>query len=115
MENEELLLPNGKMYFYKNQNTGPGLTRNEAGKYASGNYLLFLDSDTIIPPDYIANVRKKLSENYTDAFGGADAADSSFSSLQKAISYSMTSFLITWPLGPFVFFKSHRKSPLLFV
>src|SRR5690606_26065644 len=62
---------------------------------ASGNYFIFLDSDTIAPKDYIETVRKELNSNYVDAFGGPDAADESFSALQKAISFSMTSFLTT--------------------
>lgn len=81
-------------YFYK-ENSGSGKSRNYGMERASGNYFIFLDSDTIAPQNYIATVRKELTENYVDAFGGPDAADESFSDLQKAISYSMTSFLTT--------------------
>ncbi len=81
-------------YFYK-ENSGPGKSRNYGMERASGNYFIFLDSDTIAPQNYIATVRKELTENYVDAFGGPDAADESFSDLQKAISFSMTSFLTT--------------------
>lgn len=81
-------------YFYK-ENSGPGKSRNYGMERASGNYFIFLDSDTIAPQNYIATVRKELTGNYVDAFGGPDAADESFSDLQKAISFSMTSFLTT--------------------
>lgn len=81
-------------YFYK-ENSGPAKSRNFGMQRASGNYFIFLDSDTIAPKNYIQTVRKELSENYVDAFGGPDAADESFTILQKAISYSMTSFLTT--------------------
>ncbi len=81
-------------YYYK-ENTGAGLTRNYGSKHASGNYFIFLDSDCIAPLHYIENVRKELKRNYTDAFGGADSADTSFNNLQKAISYSMTSLFTT--------------------
>lgn len=81
-------------YFYK-ENSGPAQSRNFGMERASGNYFIFLDSDTIAPKNYIQTVRKELSENYMDAFGGPDAADKSFTDLQKAISYSMTSFLTT--------------------
>lgn len=81
-------------YFYK-ENSGAGKSRNFGMERASGNYFIFLDSDTIAPETYIESVRKELTENYVDAFGGPDAADENFSDLQKAISFSMTSFLTT--------------------
>src|SRR5690606_41114159 len=62
---------------------------------AKGNYFIFLDSDTIAPTTYIETVRKELESNYVEAYGGPDAADESFTDLQKAISFSMTSFLTT--------------------
>lgn len=81
-------------YFYK-ENSGPAKSRNYGMKWASGNYFIFLDSDTIAPATYIETVRKELTENYVDAFGGPDAADENFTDLQKAITFSMTSFLTT--------------------
>jgi glycosyltransferase involved in cell wall biosynthesis len=81
-------------YFYK-PNSGPGTSRNYGAKRASGNYFIFLDSDCIIPEKYIEIVLENLNKNYTDAFGGPDNAHKSFTKLQKAINYSMTSFLTT--------------------
>lgn len=81
-------------YFHK-ENSGAGKSRNYGMERASGNYFIFLDSDTIAPENYIRSIRKELTENYVDAFGGPDAADENFSDLQKAISFSMTSFLTT--------------------
>lgn len=81
-------------YFYK-PNSGPAKSRNFGMERASGNYFIFLDSDTLVPERYIEIVRKALNENYTDIFGGPDGADESFTDLQKAISFSMTSFLTT--------------------
>lgn len=81
-------------YFYK-ENTGPGLSRNYGNERSNGNYTLFLDSDCVIPPHYIQTVRAYLSQQFVDAFGGPDKADKSFSTLQKAINYAMTSFLTT--------------------
>lgn len=81
-------------YFYK-ENTGAGLSRNFGMEKASGNYFVVFDSDCIIPPNYLVEVEKVLNENYTDAYGGADAAHDSFTTIQKAINYSMTSFLTT--------------------
>jgi glycosyltransferase involved in cell wall biosynthesis len=81
-------------YFFK-ENTGPGLSRNYGVERASGNYCIFVDSDCVIPTFYVERVRAFLLENPVDAFGGPDAADESFSNLQKAINYAMTSFFTT--------------------
>ncbi len=76
-------------------NSGPGPSRNYGFENAAGNYCIFLDSDCILPPDYFRIVRSTLSASYADAFGGPDKAHKSFSNLQKAINYSMTSFFTT--------------------
>lgn len=81
-------------YFCK-ENTGAGASRNFGMQQASGNYFIILDSDVIVPPQYLSEVKKTLKINFTDAYGGPDAAHKSFTSLQKAINYSMTSFLTT--------------------
>ncbi|PKH51512.1 glycosyl transferase family 2 [Tenacibaculum sp. Bg11-29] len=81
-------------YFYKD-NSGAGASRNFGMERANGNYFIILDSDVIVPPHYLSKVKKTLQENYTDAFGGPDAAHHSFTPLQKAINYSMTSVLTT--------------------
>ncbi len=81
-------------YFFK-QNSGPSLARNFGVEKSQGEYLIFLDSDCIAPEEYIAEIEKELNYKDSDAFGGADRASSSFSNKQKAINYSMTSFLTT--------------------
>lgn len=81
-------------YFFKD-NSGAGASRNFGMKEANGTYFIILDSDVIVPPQYLSEVKKTLQENYTDAFGGPDAAHESFTPLQKAINYSMTSVLTT--------------------
>ena len=81
-------------YYYK-ENEGRSLARNYGMERASGEYFLFFDSDCVIPPTYIATLRQSLEEHYSDCFGGPDAAHESFSDTQKAINYSMTSFLTT--------------------
>lgn len=81
-------------YFYK-ENSGPGDSRNFGMKHANGNYFIILDSDCILPESYLLEVDKSLNENYVDCFGGPDAAHNSFSNLQKAINFSMTSFITT--------------------
>lgn len=81
-------------YYYK-ENGGPGPARNYGAARAKGDYLLFLDSDCIVPPSYLPNLEKALSITPVDLFGGPDRADENFTPLQKAINYSMTSFLTT--------------------
>jgi len=81
-------------YLYK-ENSGPGLSRNLGMNQANGNYFIILDSDVILPSHYLSVITKTLKTNYTDAFGGADASHPSFTVIQKAINYSMTSVLTT--------------------
>jgi glycosyltransferase involved in cell wall biosynthesis len=81
-------------YFFK-ENTGAGASRNYGMQRASGNYFIILDSDVIVPTEYLSEVKQTLENHFTDAFGGPDAAHKSFTPLQKAINYSMTSVLTT--------------------
>ncbi|PTS97408.1 glycosyltransferase [Pedobacter sp. HMWF019] len=77
-------------YFFK-QNAGQGFARNYGFEQARGDYFIIFDSDCLIPADYLEIVRDYLFEHKLDAYGGPDAAHSSFSPVQKAISYAMTS------------------------
>lgn len=81
-------------YFYKD-NEGRSIARNYGMDRAGGDYFIFVDSDCILPPDYIGRLRQALGETPADCFGGPDAAHESFTDTQKAINYSMTSFLTT--------------------
>lgn len=81
-------------YYYK-PNSGPGDSRNFGMRNAKGNYFLILDSDCVLPTDYLSQVTKALKEDYVDCFGGVDTADQSFSDIQKAINFAMTSVLST--------------------
>ena len=76
-------------------NTGPGDSRNFGMRNAKGNYFLILDSDVILPTQYLREVDNALRRNYVHCFGGPDAAHSNFTPIQKAINYSMTSLLTT--------------------
>ncbi|GGW43170.1 glycosyltransferase [Arenibacter certesii] len=77
------------------ENSGPGSSRNYGMQRAKGNYFIVLDSDCIIPSQYLSIVNASLTKNYVDCYGGPDAAHSSFSQVQKAINYAMTSVLTT--------------------
>lgn len=81
-------------YFIK-ENSGAGASRNFGMQRANGNYFIILDSDVLLPTHYLEEVQKTLNFHYTDVFGGPDAAHESFTAIQKAINYSMTSLLTT--------------------
>ncbi|MCL2074694.1 MAG: glycosyltransferase [Marinilabiliaceae bacterium] len=76
-------------------NLGPGLARNKGAQSAAGDWLIFLDSDTILPTNYLSNLKKELETCDFDCFGGPDKAHQSFNAVQKAIGYSMTNILTT--------------------
>ncbi len=81
--------------YLKKENSGPGDSRNYGMKRAKGSYFIILDSDCILPPTYLATVALSLQEDYVDCFGGPDIAHPSFTAVQKAINFAMTSFLTT--------------------
>ena len=81
-------------YYFK-ENSGPGDSRNYGMQRAKGTYYIILDSDCILPAHYMDTVAAYLQQQYVDCYGGADAAHKSFTKLQKAINYTMTSILTT--------------------
>jgi len=81
--------------YFNVPNTDRSFRRNFGMENAQSDYFVFTDSDCILPPNYFENLEKNLAENYSDCFGGRDAAHESFSDVQKAISFAMTSFLTT--------------------
>ncbi|MGB4743285.1 MAG: glycosyltransferase [Flavobacteriaceae bacterium] len=84
-----------KISYYAKENTGPGHSRNYGMERAKGRYFIVLDSDCILPPTYLEAVISKLNSQYVDGFGGPDAAKDSFTEFQKAINFSMTSYMTT--------------------
>ena len=81
--------------YFLTHNRGAGMARNYGMSQAKGDYFIVLDSDVLVPANYLKKVKKALQSNYTDAFGGPDAAHPSFTPLQKAINFSMTSMMTT--------------------
>lgn len=81
-------------YFYK-QNEGQGFARNFGFERARGDYFVIFDSDCLIPDDYLEIVKNEIAALHLDAYGGPDAAHESFTAVQKAISYGMTSVFTT--------------------
>ncbi|MFP2997632.1 glycosyltransferase [Spongiivirga sp. MCCC 1A20706] len=84
-----------RITYFQKENTGPGDSRNFGMQKAKGNYFLILDSDCLLPKQYLKEVTIELNNQFVHCFGGPDAAHNSFSSLQKAINYTMTSFFTT--------------------
>ena len=87
------------LHYYSKENSGPGQSRNYGAERSNGEWLIILDSDVVLPEGYLAAVDKAITDyNLTTliaAWGGPDAAHPSFTPVQKAISYSMTSFFTT--------------------
>ncbi|MDI6400399.1 glycosyltransferase [Balneolaceae bacterium ANBcel3] len=84
-----------KLKYIYQENTGPAGARNTGAKKASGEWLLFFDSDCILPEGYFQAVEQNIKDTEAGLWGGPDKAAVSFSPIQKAIDYSMTSFLTT--------------------
>lgn len=83
------------VHYFAIENRGPGGARNYGASQSRGEYLLILDSDCVLPPAYLEHVHESLERDPAEAFGGPDRAHESFTPIQKAISYSMTSFFTT--------------------
>ena len=81
--------------YYTKPNSGPGQTRNYGAEHSQGEYLIFLDSDCVLPPGFLQAVEDELNNKECDAWGGPDRAHESFTPVQKSINYSMTSFITT--------------------
>lgn len=77
--------------YFKKQNEGQGFTRNFGFERAKGDYFVIFDSDCLIPESYFETVNNYLKTNWLDTYGGPDDSHPSFTPVQKAISYSMTS------------------------
>jgi GT2 family glycosyltransferase len=82
-----------RYFFQKNQ--GQGFARNFGMSQAKGEFFVILDSDVILPKNYLSVLKNVLLSRRLDAFGGPDAAASDFSDLQKAMDFAMTSFWTT--------------------
>lgn len=81
--------------YFEKPNSGPGQSRNYGAERSQGEYLIVLDSDVVLPEGYLAAVDEELTATPCEAFGGPDRAHESFTPVQKAINYSMTSFFTT--------------------
>ena len=97
------------LHYYAKENSGPGQSRNYGAERANGEYVIILDSDVVLPQGYLQSIVDSLQltvDSYDHctlstvnsqlvAWGGPDATHPSFTPIQKAISYSMTSFFTT--------------------
>lgn len=92
---EEALAKGLDVKYYYKDNEGRSIARNYGIGRSQGEWLIFFDSDCVIPPTYFAELERLVSENPYDCYGGPDAAHDSFTTTQKAINYTMTSFLTT--------------------
>ena len=87
--------PQLNLKYFAKPNSGPGQSRNYGAQRAQGDMLIVLDSDVVLPQGYMKAVDDEMRRQPAVAFGGPDASHPSFTNVQKAISYSMTSFFTT--------------------
>ncbi len=80
--------------FYKQDHKGPGPARNTGMEHSKGEYYIFVDSDCIADENWLKAYDDAINKPVA-GFGGPDKVRSDFSPLQKAIDYSMTSFITT--------------------
>ena len=81
--------------YFRKANTGPGDSRNYGMQKATGSFFVLVDSDCILPPDYLEILYGHLETGYADCVGGRDTAHDSFNAFQKAVNFCMTSPLTT--------------------
>ena len=89
---EEVLF---KLVYVCQNNLGPGAARNKGAKYAQGELIVFIDSDCEANINWLKNIHGSFLKNEFDAFGGPDDAKDDFLPVQRAINFSLTSFLTT--------------------
>lgn len=82
------------VHYMEQENQGPARARNTGvgSPYCRSPWVLFFDSDCILPPNYILTC-EDLLQDYPEVslFGGPDAAAPGFNHWQKCVSYAMTS------------------------
>ena len=81
--------------YFTQQKKGPGAARNLGMEKAAGDFFIFIDSDVLLPEDWLLHISQGLQREQADAFGGPDTFLKTFPPLLKAINYSMTSFITT--------------------
>jgi len=81
--------------FFRRDHEGPGPARNYGMSQAEGAYFLFIDSDCLADESWLKEIDSAVVREEPDAFGGPDSVLAHFTPLQKAIDYSMTSFITT--------------------
>ncbi len=89
------IFPKLNLHWHQQKNSGPALARNNGASRAKGEFLLFADSDCLLPAGWLSEIEKELNNHKVQFFGGPDKEHPKFSATQKAISYAMTSFLTT--------------------
>lgn len=83
------------LHYYSKSNAGPGPARNFGFAHARGAYFVVFDSDCILPPTYFEAVEQALTMTSLDAWGGPDRGHEKFTVPQRAMAYTMSSFLTT--------------------
>jgi len=84
-----------EILYFEKKNGGQGFARNDGMARARGDWFVILDSDALIEPDYLQIVNREIDRQGLDFYGGPDRDHPSFTPIQRAISYAMTSVFTT--------------------
>ncbi|SVA50054.1 uncharacterized protein METZ01_LOCUS102908 [marine metagenome] len=84
-----------ELRYLKQDNQGPGAARNHGLAESVGKLIMFIDSDCEAHKSWVETIYKAYQRDEFDACGGPDNAKSDFTRFQKAIDFSMTSFITT--------------------
>ncbi len=87
-----------KIVFTKKRTSGSG--RNNGAKYSQGKYLIFVDADTCLPPNYLTEAYAIFKKNEFVGFSGSFKFD------ETALKYKLISFFTN------IFFKRKSKEGL---
>ena len=98
-------------YYYK-ENGGPAEARNFGASKANGQWLLFFDSDCILPEQYMEKAIEGVEKEECQLFGGADRSHPSFTTFASSFFPS----LIRAPISLLLeFFKVLKSSPFSYI
>jgi len=82
--------------YVRQENAGPGAARNTGMRHARGRWFVILDSDILLPDDYLRRLTELEKKGaLAPVGGGPDRARRDFPSFVRAVDLAMTSFITT--------------------
>ncbi len=82
-----------RFHYTTTANGGPGRARNAGASIARGQFLLFTDDDTVVPPNWVAGMLEGHAESGQEVLCGGIAAHSMGTPVERYLHYRMQSSL----------------------